>query len=1716
MRRVVVVALICFAVGLAVLLWLDQRKKETASGPAEPAPPQSIGSRGEVVTVPDKEGQVTEISLSGPLRWSRVDPDTLVRKHEFRARDSRSLKEGAVEVEGLELEIYGGEGEDLGHVVHAAHGQGYVKIEQGQPRVDETRPIVLEEVTAEVQRGMEFAPLVLTVPRAEELLSEHSLRSDDPIDVKGRGLQAHGQGLLADDFARTLRIERQPHAELTLPDGAHVTLDAAGPLTFAERPDLGPGLASVEAGGGAFLKLEAAEPLELEAPLVRLIGRVVSDPDRFVPVRAEAEGGVELRPRDGRFQGQSAEVAFDELGHLASGKLLGAPRFWVDLHRVDLSGFGGQHVPAGDQSLPAEGNGHSVLELTFGARTTFSLDGPASLRLPSLDADLESQGSISGSREEGLGYSALEAIGGVVATSGELTLEAPEMGVEALAETNAAPFARLTCRGVTRVRGPSKDGRHLDLTARDGLIATRRGDSYAIPRANQVDFTVTGESPLRGRADEVLDLDGDTLAFEARGDVELDEPRGTGRGDRLVSHGKDHAALYGVPGVQARLMLPQGRLTADFIERSGEHLSAWGAARAEVELENFSTDLKARWIEAGPGAPIEGEDPEQAPDWVLDAGGDVDAEVNTVDARHVVRSQSLRLSADEVEHGSTRRLAPAGLIAQGQVDAVYDSAVWLHASEVDRMTYDREGRARLVPLLGERVRVEGALRERGATFTLSAGDIEYGQESLHATAPDIEVAGVDLPLLGEERSGDDPRLRAVAGNLLVDRRSLLFSDQVSITRVAGQDVSWSLDAERVQLLAAQEEEAPQQPSGTPPEQGAEQKEGAGEQNTQPQQEPAKPQQEESKPQQEEGAKKLPLTSSLSELYAWGGIVASSADGLQVQGDQLEVSRLDDRVTVTGAPAAVVGRGVIWESEWFELDRTRRSIRADQGIVRSTVEGAPPWSLRYSSLEPQVREDETLQVMREPVLVSGEEELRASWALFWIDPRRWGSLEPGALAPEASGVQRVVPRGRSLFGKLLRFEGIDWLRAVYLEGNVAYTLEGEGKARASAVYVDLIDGHGWLRDVNFETRYPFTRKRELAMKVRADWLRHSADGTYEAVGAVATTCSHEVPHYVVRVGELSIVPRVRNRVRRDPTTGVETLEEEFLGWDVMARKNQLRLWKSIAVPLPKIDVPIDPKYHVDTDRVTVLGVRPLSFGNDAKFGGYVGTSFSLDLSWMAKAFDYLLGGHGAGGQAGSADLNARWLNGRHGLLLGVAVPFYSPGHYWIDLLADGIFDNGEDKGLVRVPQDDRDVWRGWYRTVGRYLFGEREWIDVVGTYQSDPGFQAEFREGDYLRFEERESYLHYRKAVGDRAFAATIEAPPQWWRTEVVDQPSLTFYDGRSQVGTLGKVPILYGWRTNAGYFARVEGTGGYEDPFPDGLGEREVLRFDTRHRLEAPIDLSLAGLRATPWTEGSFTAWNEGADPDTAPARAGVLAGVDLATTFFRAFRNGNRHAISPSIGVRTDLVTSQDDVALVPIDRTELPLKGKFVDFGVRSRWTHAERLDTLDVELKMTHAADVEDNQVDGWLPLSTRGLWFSSVLGVPYIVSLDARYDLDDDRTEYSRTIFAFEPIPPVDIELGHHFGRDPLTELPLYEAVSAAAIWRFSHKWEVEGRQTVTTRENQRLSSGLLLRRIGHDWVFEVETRFVAGEGESLNFRFTPIILWDASGFSQLDRARRDPW
>lgn len=1677
MKRILFVALAAFLVGLGLLLWIDRKP-----GDVQPMPeptlrgPSPQAGRGEVVAVPDAKGAVTQFSSDGPLRVSDSYPELGTRRHVLTADDHRSRGEGAADLETLSVSLFASDGAALLRKLDAARGRVHLEFADGRPRLSETLPGTFEEVTVTIEGGSQFAPLTLGVPELALDFGSQVLRSERDVTVAGRGLQATGSGLYGEGESGLLRIEREPRVTLELEDGSRATLSAGGPLTFENRPDLGPDMAELRAEGGATLSFLGAEALHVDARLVRLLGSVGEERERFSPQRVEAEGDVVLRRGEGRFLGDVGLLTFTADGRPRRGELRGSPRASIELHGVGYEG--GKRVETPDARLPIEALGRELLTVEFGAGVAFELDGPATVSLPSLSSMLVAQRSIRGVRDASGGYETITAEGDVLVTSPTETLRSEIVDVEALSDATGEVYARATTRGRTHAEGELEpQGDRFVLDAEDGLVYVRRGSGFFVPRAGGVTLEVGGVEAFRAGAREVRDLDGVRRTFEAEGDVWYEGVHGRARGERLVARGPRQAEFLGAPSLPVRFWLPQGELSALRVELDGRRMRAEGEVEADLAEDGMRLTLSSHWLDLDEGREATGG--QEGSDWRLDAGGEVSALLERGAERHAIVSDLLRVRADEREREAGAateglgRLDPISLEAIGNVVVDYFAGYSVHA-EGERLFLDAEGNAQLLPTGGERVRVTADDPLRGLHLELDADAIDYGLERMVAVRPDFTVDGLDLPVLGGSVPDDRPRLHAVAGRMALDRRSMLLSEGAYVARVSPLAQGWSLDAEQILL------------SGDPDHEAV------------------------------EGGEGLPLDGPFEELYAWGGFVASGSEALQARGERMAVSGPTDRITITGSPATVVGNGVTWNSDWFELDGSSRSIRSSAGqmdIAGGGVRG--PWTVRYASMEPIESEDTTIQVLREPVLAGSEEELRGAWALFWVDTRRWQRMS-GAGAPGLEGIEsverRARPRSYSLFGEVEALGELEWLREFYMEGNVEYIVRGESRARAGAIYLDLVDGQGWVREADVETDLPVSRGR-TPVKVRAEWLRHSADGVYRAENAVATTCSFEDPHYVVRIGSFGMRPRSRRPRTADSAPQAET----FDGWDVEAKRNRLILWRNFGIPLPKIGLPTDDEYKVETDAVSVFGMRPFSFGSDAKFGTFVGTSFAFDLSWLVSWAEGLFnrgGSSGGGGhvEGGKGDLHVRWFNQR-GLLLGVDVPFWDPGRFWIDTSFSGIFDTGEDKGLVRVPEDERDLFRGWLHQRGRYLLGEREWIDGALTWQTDPGVQSEFFEGEYLQYEERETYLHWRKASGDRYAGATLEGQLNDFHTEIQEQPAGIGLDGKSQVGTAAGLPIYYGSKTTVGRYVRIEDSTGYEDPFPDGLGERTVARFDTLHRLEVPVDLGFGGLRATPYVDGRLSAWDEGADPEEDPLRAGILTGATLATTFFRTYSGGARHAVSPIVGVRTDLATSGDDEALVPIDTTEIPLEGTFVDLGLRSRLTYGERRDSLDLGLTATHVTDSSAVPDDGWAPLSFRGFWFSSLMGVPFMVSSDLRYDPDDQLTTYSRTLFGFEPIPSVDVELGHHFGRDPADDSTLFDAASIGARYLFSPKWELDARQTVSSLDDGRLASSLGITRIGHDFVFELDTRFVAGEGNSVSVSMTPLVMWRRGGFSYLDHARR---
>ena len=681
---------------------------------------------------------------------------------------------------------------------------------------------------------------------------------------------------------------------------------------------------------------------------------------------------------------------------------------------------------------------------------------------------------------------------------------------------------------------------------------------------------------------------------------------------------------------------------------------------------------------------------------------------------------------------------------------------------------------------------------------------------------------------------------------------------------------------------------------------------------------------------------------------------------------------------------------------------------------------------------------------------------------------------------------------------------------------------ERASRADAAYVDLIDGHAWIRDVVTEGSMEVGSRR-LRLKLRADWLRHSRNGSFQADRTVVTTCDYESPHYEIRIGDLRMDrrpdPEAQERARRQQRNGTADPERPIdttNGWNVSSTKTGIAFGEEMSLPLPPIEFPLTDRFRVPRREIKIFGIQPLSFGTDARFGAFISARFVRPLGAaskkIARGIDWAMGRPPAV-PTGSWGLEARYLGSR-GLALNVDQVLESEGRYRIQNNVGFITDGGQDRGLVRVPKSDRENLRLWYRMRSRFLLDPEEWVDLVVTKQTDPGVQSEFYQDKFLRFEERESFVHWRKAKELDFWRATVELELDGHRTEVQEQPSFGYYRGRGQVGSLWGRPVNYTSNSELARFDRVEGDPNYEAPFADGFGDREAVRFDTSHRIDRPTPLGKMGLIATPYIEARGTVWDRGANGGSMPRRAALIAGAVLGTSFWRNFQNGARHQLVPTVGLRGDLVHEQEGGTPAQFDDVESPIDGRFVDLRLLSRLvlprSQSGHRRFLDLELTETHAAAVAPGQPDGWLPIRVNAAYLDSVFGIPIGATHDGRYDVQNGQTVYSRTFFGFDPLPQLEIETGYHSGRMDDGTLS-YSAFSTAARYTLSEKWQVEGRQTISSSNNRTLSSGLLVRRFGHDFVFDVGLTFRAGEGGStLKFNLTPLLVWRKPPIGLLDR------
>jgi hypothetical protein len=839
-------------------------------------------------------------------------------------------------------------------------------------------------------------------------------------------------------------------------------------------------------------------------------------------------------------------------------------------------------------------------------------------------------------------------------------------------------------------------------------------------------------------------------------------------------------------------------------------------------------------------------------------------------------------------------------------------------------------------------------------------------------------------------------------------------------------------------------------------------------------------------------------SSLRALKAEGNVRFGLADTANGFGDTLEGNPLG-QLKLSGKPAAVESQLFRLEAEWIDFDPALQMVvGTGQGTLRpseSAQEGAPSaWKLEYFGARTLIEPDSLVLVLQEPEVTYPAEDgrLRASWAVLWLDRHRWERLPAEMRGEEAPVPRRELRTGQGLgsdvFARLQESQVASFLNEAYFEGPIELTQGQDLLLNAGAIYIDRVTGQGWISDATVNAIGRLIGLDFDKLIVKTQWLRLGADGSLRAQGATVTPCDYADPHLRIVTGDLRITP-VADRKE----------------YELSMQDNRIELFGLPRIPLPPIKIGTNEQYEPLW--------RTLRLANSARFGTLVSAGIKRPAEGVGKAMNKVFRGNPFDYDA-SYQADASWLGSR-GVLLDLGMEAQSKGSYWLDMGLGGLPDRGEDKGFIRVDEDDRDTLRLWYRADGRWVLGPKDNLDVSVTAQTDAGVQSEFFESDFLRYERDETYVRWTRASNGTFAEASVVPHLESFRSQVAELPSAGLYGGRRPVLTLGGVDVLYTGSADAGWFQREAGDPDVQSPFSnapriadatvvnhpepdgefeDGLGDRDVLRFDTEQRLEAPMEIGETAVHATPYLGLRWTAWDEGVDPDAQPQRLRTEAGLRLATTFWKRTRAG-LHQIVPFLRPRAELSLEEDGGDPVPLDGTEEPIDGSFVDIGLRGRFGVVGDRSVLDVEVVNSYGEGLPDESDDGWQPTEIFARCEVEPFGHPFELWHDGRHDLDDGETVYSLVGVATRWSEDLRLEASHHRGLAESRD-PLFEAATVRAIYRWTEKWEFEGRQTFSLLEDERLDSDVVVRRYGHDVVVEFEASVRAGEGASISINLRP--------------------
>jgi hypothetical protein len=744
-----------------------------------------------------------------------------------------------------------------------------------------------------------------------------------------------------------------------------------------------------------------------------------------------------------------------------------------------------------------------------------------------------------------------------------------------------------------------------------------------------------------------------------------------------------------------------------------------------------------------------------------------------------------------------------------------------------------------------------------------------------------------------------------------------------------------------------------------------------------------------------------------------------------------------------------------------------------------------------------------------VALSGEIEVRRGdfhlsvpdgGVVLWVDPVKWREFRRSASdfgggsdgedggdgkkeKKEKEGKEGGPTRAADILGPVIRL--------LYAEGGVTLR-RGRETVRAERLFYDFARNRAVILRAEVMYRWREARRGfDTPLIVRAERLYQEAKGELHGGPARVTSSLFADPQYEIVVREV--------RIR----------ESEEAGYDIGAEGNVLRVG----------DVPVFWVPGLAANSVT--GVDPLKsarFGSSSRFGAYG---------------EVVLGGGIVLSPEPDARPIAEWyLNPvyRHdrGPGLGGGVEYRHPG---VRGRLEGFYqyDGAEEDHIkeTAVPQNNRGRarWQHGQTFVDDFLGGRLSGIAEV-SWLSDRGYLAEYETNEYQQGKAQETVGYLNWAAPSQAASLTGRWQLNHFDTVTEYRPRLAhdLFDIPILTDVLGSgTDLLLSGEAEAANVRRAS------DPQLDMRGA-STDRFGGRAMLSAPF--SVGPVRVNPEFGGGATGYHGDQDLQRNESFAALRAG----TEFWRVFPEvqsgfleleGLRHAVGLSAAWIDRFCVTEDSRGIVVQDPYDLVDEVQAADLRLRNRLQtkrDGKIVDFVDFEVRAVYFPGETAARPAPFSAREEWGLGISSLLlteeekfrtierrGLGPVTGdlrlrpredltflANAWYDAETHGFETFSEGVRYEAFPSLSFFAGHRAIRGDSS------IITAWTEFRAGDRWEVRLYQQTDLRDEGGLGTGVILRRLFPDFVFELRLGWRSTRNEfSFGFTLEPRFTYEAA-------------